>query len=111
MEANEPKDAADLARNIQGRCRQWFDASRTGIEPPITVSILFTELSLVEVHLNGDATSTPTMRLERQILGFQYRGEIITSIDQRIKKYPELEAQLRSDLDRLWAMYQLETLS
>ena len=110
--ADKPIDIANLARDIQSQCRQWFDAhptgirvSRTGIQHPIAVSILLTELSLVEVHLNGDSFLKPTELLEEQKNGSQLRGDVITSIEQMIQAHPQLEAQLRPDLDYLWANY------
>jgi len=105
LDAEVLKDPAQLAHDIQSRCRQWFDPSRTGNRLPIAVAILFTELSLVEVHLNGDSFLQSPDRLEQQGKEFQSRGEIIASIEQTIKAHPELETQLRPDLDRLWANY------
>ena len=98
-------DSTNLARDIQRRCWQWFDHHGTGIPIPIAVSILFTELSLVEVQLNADSFLDSSDRLKRKNKEAQSRGDVIASVDQMIKQHPELEIQLRHDLDRLWADY------
>jgi len=67
----------------------------------LSISLLFTELSLVAVHLNSDSKSGPG-NSEKDL---QLRDGITTSIEETIKKYPFLERQLRSDLDRLWEIY------
>ena len=67
----------------------------------MSISLLFTELSLVAVQLNSDSKSGP----DNSEKDLQFRDGITTSIEETIKKYPLLERQLRSDLDRLWEIY------
>jgi len=93
-------DGGDLAQSIQQRCRSWF-ASNYGDKLDWSISLLFTELSLVAVHLNADSKSGPATSKK----DFQLRAGIMTSIEETIKKHPFLERQLRSDLDRLWEIY------
>ena len=93
-------DGDDLARSIQQRCRSWF-ANNSGDKLDLSISLLFTELSLVAVQLNSDSKSGPG-NSEKDL---QLRDGITTSIEETIKKYPFLERQLRSDLDRLWEIY------
>lgn len=112
MRANEPTAAINVVRDIQARCRQWFAANknaiqhpRTGIHHPLAVSILLTELSLVEIHLTGDSFLNPTELRAEQKKDSQFRGDIIASVEQMITTQPQFETQLRPDLDRLWSMY------
>jgi len=103
MDKKIREDAVVLASAIRSRCRHWFDNNDTLISSRFAVALLFTELSFVEVKLNGDSFLNPPDRFKHQKKDSKLRGDLIASIDRLIKQYPELESQLRPDLDQIWA--------
>ena len=116
MEADKTSDAATLVRDIQSQCRRWFAAhtdriqlSRTGIQHPLAVSILLKELALIELHLHGDSFLNPTELLAEHNQEAQLRGDLIASVEQMLRAHPNLECQLRPDLDCLWRNYLPQT--
>jgi len=98
-----------LAANIKHSCRNWFEKNRkedqAELVPDLRLFVLYSELTQVELHLFMQAVASPTdphVQAQRKL---QNRPKRIDAIEGIIQKYPDLERQVRPDLDRLWEVY------